>query len=460
MGHAGPTRFWMIPVCVFWMIPVCVAVSSECRKIFRGDAIMKFVLACNGTRGDCEPSLAVGRELRRRGHDVCMGTPPNLIHVAESVGLPAVPYGPDALDLWDPDFQRDFTRDLLRRSWTVHGPIELVRELFAPVLKYWAEMSAELTELADGADLLCTGLVFQDLCANVAEYYDIPLVALHYFPVRDNGQVYTTLPAPLARSVMGVYDWFCRVMSRKVEDEQRRSLGLPRARKPGPQRAVEHGSLEIQAYDDILFPGLAAEWSKRCDSRPFVGALTMDLATDADEDVEAWIDAGTPPICFAFGSRSVGSPEAMIEMLADACDQLGERALVCSGWTDYSNAPQFDHVKVVGLVSYSATFPACHAVVHHGGSGTTAAALRAGVPALILWTVGDQPFWGAQLKRLKVGAARRFSSTTTESLVADLRRILVPEYAARAREFAGFMTKPSESISNAANLIEEFARSR
>lgn len=106
---------------------MCVEVSSECRKTF-GGVIMRFVLACNGTRGDCEPSLAVGRELRRRGHDACMGTPPNLIHVAESVGLPAVSYGPDALDLGDPDFQRD-----LLKSWTIHGPIDLVREVFAPV---------------------------------------------------------------------------------------------------------------------------------------------------------------------------------------------------------------------------------------------------------------------------------------------------------------------------------------
>src|SRR5207302_275964 len=114
----------------------------------------------------------------------------------------------------------------------------------------------------------------------------------------------------------------------------------------------------------------------------------------------------------------------------------GERALVCAGWADFSDAPHFDHVKVVSEVNYAAVFPASRAVVYHGGSGTTAAVLRAGVPALVLWTAGDQPHWGAQLKRLKVGTARRFSATTQESLVADLRTILAPEYAARARELA------------------------
>ena len=147
-------------------------------------------------------------------------------------------------------------------------------------------------------------------------------------------------------------------------------------------------------------------------------------------------------------------------MIASACAELGERALICSGWTDFSSVPHFDHVKVVGAVNYAATFPACRAVVHHGGAGTTAASLRAGVPTLILWTMPDQPIWGAQFKRLKVGTSRRLSTTTRETLVADLRKILAPDYAIRARELASRMTKPAETISNTADLVENFARSR
>ena len=90
-------------------------------------------------------------------------------------------------------------------------------------------------------------------------------------------------------------------------------------------------------------------------------------------------------------------------MIGAACAQLGERALVCSGGTDFSDVPHFEHVKVVGVVNYATIFPACRAVVHHGGAGTLAACLRAGVPQLILWTLPDQPFFAAQLKRLKVG---------------------------------------------------------
>ena len=147
-------------------------------------------------------------------------------------------------------------------------------------------------------------------------------------------------------------------------------------------------------------------------------------------------------------------------MIAAVCAQLGERALVGAGWSDFGNVPQFDHIKVVGAVSYATIFPLCRAVVHHGGAGTTAAGLRAGVPTLILWMADVQFIWGAAVKRLKVGTARRFSTTTEKSLLADLRTILAPEYAVRAREVASRTTKPAESVSVAADLVEEYARLR
>ncbi len=245
---------------------------------------------------------------------------------------------------------------------------------------------------------------------------------------------------------------------KKVEDAQRRELGLPKATGPAPGRIAERGSLEIQAYDEVCFPGLAAEWAKWDGQRPFVGTLTMESPTDADEEVASWIAAGTPPIFFGFGSIPVESAADTIAMIGGACAQLGERALICAAATDFSNVPHFEHVKVVGAVNYATIFPACRAVVHHGGAGTTAAGLRAGVPTLILWMADVQVIWGAAVKRLKVGTARRFSTATEKSLVADLRTILAPQYVARAREIATRMTKPAQSVAAAADLVENFAR--
>ena len=413
---------------------------------------MKFAIACYGSRGDVEPSVAVGRELLRRGHDVCMAVPPDLVGFAEAAGLATVPYGPIVEALLNEDFVRNFWTQLFR------NPIRSLRELWEPIARYWGETSATLTSLADGADLLSTGLNFEQAAANVAEYYDIPLIALHHFPMRANGQLVPILPSPLVRSAGTLTEWLFWRSTHKVEDTQRRELGLPKATGPSPRRIAERKSLEIQAYDEFCFPGLAAEWAKWDGRRPFIGTLTMELTTDADDEVASWSAAGTPPICFATGSIPVESPADTVEMISAACAQLGERALVCFGGTDFSHLPHFDHVKVVGPVNYAATFPACRAVVHHGGSGTTAASLRAGIPTLILWSSADQPYWGNQLKRLKVGTARRFSTTTHESLVADLRRILTPQYAIRARELATRMTTPAKSVAKAADLFEDAVR--
>jgi UDP:flavonoid glycosyltransferase YjiC (YdhE family) len=419
---------------------------------------MKFVLASYGTRGDIEPSVAVGRELLRRGHDVRMAVPPDLVGFAESAGLAAVAYGPDTQAMLEA--HRNYWTRFFRNPWRIQDLIRLWREAWEPRMQCWGEMSTTLTSLADGADLLFTGMVYQELAANIAEHCDIPLATLDYFPMRANGQLLPFLPAPLTRTVMTVQEWVQWRATKKVEDGQRRELGLPKATGPSSRRIAERGSLEIQAYDEVCFPGLAAEWAKWDGRRPFVGALTMELPTDADDQVASWIAAGTPPICFGFGSIPVESPGDTLALISAACAQLGERALVCSGGTDFSRVPHLEHVKVVGAVNYAATFPACRAVVHHGGAGTTAIGLRAGIPTLILSTDLDQTLWGARVKRLKVGTARRFSSTTQKSLVADLRRILAPQCVTRAREIATRMTKPAESVVAAADLVENFARLR
>jgi UDP:flavonoid glycosyltransferase YjiC (YdhE family) len=416
---------------------------------------MKFVLASYGTRGDIEPCVAVGRELLRRGHDVRMAVPPDLVAFAEAAGPAAVAYGPDLQAVLDA--HRNFWTHFFRNFWKIQDLIRLRREVTEPFIQCWKEIITTLTSLAEGADLLFTGVNFEDAAGNVAEYYDIPLATLHLFPLRANGQFLPFLPAPLGRSAMKVSEWVAWRAAKKVEGVQRGELGLPKATKPSPRRITERGSLEIQAYDEVCFPGLAAEWAKWDGRRPFVGALTMELATDADDEVASWIAAGTPPIFFGFGSLPVESAADTLAMISAACAQLGERALVGSAGTDFSRVPHFEHVKVVGTLNYAAAFPACRAVVHHGGLGTTAAGLRAGVPTLILSTDLDQTLWGARVKRLKVGTARRFSTTTQKSLVADLRTILDPQCVARAREIATQMTKPAESVAAAADLVENFA---
>jgi UDP:flavonoid glycosyltransferase YjiC (YdhE family) len=386
---------------------------------------MKFALASLGTRGDVEPCAAVGRELQRRGHEVRMAVPPNFLGFVESVGLTAVAHGRD---------QVQQNENLIRKYGTTPNSFTIAMEILMDIHLLWPQLGTALMALADGADLLLTDPSEQGLAANVAEYYDIPVAALNVYPIAPGGT--------------GSH------ITKELEDVQRRALGLPEQTGPSARQP-----LEIQAYDDFFFPGLAAEWAKRGVRRPFVGGLTLELPMDADDEVSSWIAAGTPPIYFGFGSSAkVAFPDDAVAMISAACAQLGERALICSGTSDFTQIPQCDHIKVVSAVNHSTVFPACRAVVHHGGPGTTFAGIRAGVPTLALCVSVDQPMWAAAVSQLEVGLGRRFSDTTQESLVADLRSILTANCLTRVREVAAQLATPAESAAAAADLLEEAVR--
>ena len=390
---------------------------------------MKVVLAGYGSRGDVGPCAAVGQELLRRGHDVRMAVAPDMLSFVESAGLAAVAYGPDTQK------QMNAASGFVR---LLQNPIRALPDMLQHVTQVWADKSATLTSLANGADVLLAGINEQALAANVAEHYGIPLAALHFYP-REHSR-----PDDLIGRV-----------TKQAEAAQRRALGLPEA------AGLSTVSLEIQAYDELCFPGVAAKWGQQAGRRPFVGAVTLELPTDADEAALSWITAGTPPIYFGFGSNvHLAHPAHTVAMISAACTQLGERALICSGASDLTDIPHTDHVKIVGAVNHSTIFPACRAVVHHGGAGTTAAALRAGIPTLVLFSVRleDQPTWAAVVKQLGVGLGRSFLESTLKTLVADLRYVLAPHCDTRAREVATQMTKPAESLASAVDLLEDTAR--
>lgn len=390
---------------------------------------MKVVVASYGSRGDIEPCVALAGELRRRGHNTRIAVPPNLIGFVESAGLTAVAYGPDSREQMNP--AADLVRDLTTQN---RHPFGLLSNVIEYVSQVNADKCAALTSLADGADLLLASYNEQGLAANVAEYHGIPVATLHFFPAR-----------------LWASGGMSSLITTALDEAQRHSLGLSEGSAAQPM-------LQIQAYDELGLPGPTADWVASTGQAPFVGALTLQLPTGADDEVLSWLAAGTPPIYFGFGSTPITSPAETFAMISAVCAELGERGLVCAGANDFGGIADAEQIKVVEAVNHAAVFPLCRAVVHHGGAGTTAAGMRAGIPTLILWLWLDQPMWAAGVARLGVGLGRPFSATTRDTLAADLRSILTPECVTRAREVAAQMTKPAKSIALAADLVEDAAR--
>ena len=160
------------------------------------------------------------------------------------------------------------------------------------------------------------------------------------------------------------------------------------------RRIVESGALEIQAYDKVFFPGLEDRWRGK---RPLVGTMSLQLATPADHSVMSWIASGRPPIYFGFGSMPLAAPAEAVEMIVNACRELGERALICSGTLALEKPAYDDDVMIAPAVNHAEIFPRCRAIVHHGGAGTTAASVRSGLPTLLIWVGADKPIWAARI---------------------------------------------------------------
>lgn len=378
-----------------------------------------------------------------------MAVPPNLVGFVGEVGFgDAVPYGVDSA--------KQVESDAFQNYWALHNPLTVMRKAVDYYTAGWADMSAALTTVAADADIILTGTTYQEVAANVAEHHGIPLAALHYFPSRPNSQL-IPVPVPewVGKAGFTVLEWGLWRIAKRAEDEQRRTLGLPKATTRSAKRVVDYGTTEIQAYDELFFPGLTREWRG---ARPFVGAITLGLQTATDDEVTSWIAGGTPPIYFGFGSMPVESPREAVAMITQVCAELGERALISAGVWELDEIPQADHVKLVGAVNHAAVFPSCRAVVHHGGAGTTAAGARAGVPTLVLWVSADQPVWAGQVKKLKIGTAQRFTRMNRTSLTSALRTVLDPAVAARARDFAARLATPEQSVRRAADLVENAVR--
>jgi len=387
---------------------------------------MIFAVAVHGTRGDIEPCAALGLELLRRGHDVRLAVPPNLVDFVAGL-IPAVPYGVDS--------QKQLDADIFRKYWKIQNPVTALREVREYITQGWAEMSTTLTSLAGDADLILTGTTYQEVAANVAEYYGIPLAALHYFPARANSQVLPVpLPAPLVRTAWSAVEWVHWRALKQAEDAQRDDLGLPKATVRAVRRIVEGGALEIQAYDELFFPRLAAEWGN---TRPLVGSMTLELGADTDDEVASWIAAGSPPIYFGFGS--IRAPDGLSRAMIESARALGRRAIVFRGWADLALLDNEPDCLTTDEVNQQVLFKRVAAVVHHGGAGTTTAAARAGAPQVVIPQHYDQFYWAERVERLGIGAAHTPSVPTSESLPRALDRTLVRSVSASARSFAGTM---------------------
>jgi sterol 3beta-glucosyltransferase len=416
---------------------------------------MRIALVTLGTRGDTQPFAVLSAELARRGHDVVMGTQANTQRFGQQLNVHTEAVDFDSMLFLRTDAGRRWlsSRDTLGYASGVRDVKRSIGE----------RLQKSLLEVTAGADLIITSKHAEDEIACIAEARDTPAVCMFFAPLRDND----AFPGFIGdtRRLSAEENRKSHAYSRRVEwqlmaeyvNDFREKLGLPYTIESTAARLENMGALEIQAYSRHLVPELA-NWSP---NRPLVGSIRLGDGqrlslgeTADDESLLEWIAADTPPAYFGFGSMPVRDVHATLSMIDRVSRNIGVRALVSAGWNDIS-AGEVDssRIRLVNSVNHGAILPRCCMAIHHGGSGTTAASIEAGLPTVVCSVFSDQPFWGSQLERLGAGAALRFADLNEEDLTGAAWQMLLPEYRDRAQELGAALRKEN-AVAHAATLIE------
>jgi len=338
---------------------------------------LRITLATVGTRGDVQPVIALARRLRARGHTVRIAAPPDFAGWAASEGLAFAPVGSDmrryladhpGLLSGNARAAMRAGRDYFKGEFPLH-----LRDIAAACegadAVVWAGLAVAAVPVAQTLRLPWLGLFFTS-CALASAQHPPP-------PVR-----HRALPRWVNRLLWALHDWVAhrlagRLINRELARQGQAPVDLAAALQSGPL---------FVAADPVLFPR-APEWKPHIRQGNFI---FLDDPRPLDPDLQAWLDQGEPPIYVGFGSMAGHGTARIDQLLVDALAGSGRRVLVGGGWAGLGARGLPAHWRTVGDVPHQALFPRMAAVVHHGGSGTTANALRAGVPQLVVPLILDQ----------------------------------------------------------------------
>lgn len=301
----------------------------------------------------------------------------------------------------------------------------------------------------------------------LSEKHNIPIIIANPFPIAPATRAFPhfltgTRILPFGFLNKATYRLAARMYEkglRKDMDDWRGGLGLAPSRGDLFSK-VEHQNIPImQAFSrELVSP--PEDWGDRVvitgqwkiPKRYVPEQEKQPLSTQLVE----WLDDGSPPIYFGFGSLPVLEPQKMLDMVVDITRILNARAIIASGWSelDSGRGRLPDTVKMVKSVNHELLFPRCCTIIHHGGAGTTHTAIESGVPAIICSTYADQPFWGERITALGIGRHIPFPKLTQKKLLQGIRELQSPEVLARASNVARRM-KAENGLETALKFLDD-----
>lgn len=425
----------------------------------------KIVLATIGSLGDLYPFIAIALALQGRGFEPVLAVPHDQIAIAQAAGIE----GRAVL----PSFETITTQLAMTREQVVERLLRDQHFLLERFLLGWLRPSCEaLDEITAGACAL-VGSPFLFAAPIVATKRGIPLISAQLQPMA----LFSARQPPRTPD----FRFFRHAPVGPVGLGWNHFLyGLARAQfrlRYGAQvNAVRrHHGLKRSRAAILLEPGGKVDLTLCCWS-PLMGPLPRDAPPDAriigfpmfdredggapslDPELDRFLAAGPAPLVFTLGSFAVAAPGAFYPAATAAAAALGRRAIMLTG-DAVLPAPSPDMI-VRRYVPHSLLFPKAAAIIHHGGIGTTAQALRAGKPQLVVPHMGDQHDNAARLAQIGVAATLAAPAFAGGAAIPALSRLLTQARYADAARVAALAMQRENGAESAAEAIDHGLESR
>jgi len=422
---------------------------------------MRIVFSTFGTFGDINPLIALSLELKRRGHTPVLTAPAMFRELVEPLGIEFAPVRPD---------QDRNDKRMVEMIYDINKGTERgLREFLFPVIRDSYQDLLAAVQAKGGADMLVTGeLAYAGPI--VAEKTGIPwasyvLAPLSFFSGYDPPVLppYPTL-AKVQSLVPGVgrmIPHFARLVTRHWSEPiyaLRKELGLPRGKDPIFD--AKHSERLVLALFSRVLGDPQPDWPRNTLITGFAFYDGDAGNTNLAPELEAFLAAGPAPLVFTLGSAAVMAAGNFYEVSADAVDLLGQRAVLLIG-NDPQNLPKRPLSKdicVARYAPYSKIFPKASAIIHQGGVGTTAQALKAGRPMLVMPYSHDQPDNARRVRHLGVAKVIQRKDYSPAAAAHKIKGLLEgAEYTERAAEVARVIAE-EDGVRTACDALENASR--
>jgi len=343
---------------------------------------MKIVVATIGSRGDVQPYINLCQGLQEAGYDVVLATNPSLCHLVASHGITSVPVGPAV------DFglvAEQLMAQSFNNMWI--GMIR-VMQLAARVVE---EAYPDVLKVCQGANLVITS----DSSCGVpeAEKLNIPWISVTLQPTR--------IPVANATpSILGRITWsFMGKLFVAPQNRFRKRVGAPPVKDITSMMSDRLILLPVSPHVALPNP----KWPDHVTQTGYWFARPQK-GWEPPRDLLAFLESGDKPIAISLGVMSMSGKKARegAEIILRTLEKTNVRAII-QGWGEALPGMKIPRtIYLAGAMPHNWLFDQVSMVIHHGGFGTTAATLRAGVPGIVIPHIIDQFYWGQQVKELGV----------------------------------------------------------